>query len=294
MSGFLKIEMQNKAGGSWTDVTNEILALGYTGKTLMPASGAGSCAGSVNAVIRIQRFKDHPGSASTACDITITNRKTFWSNTLYDAREGWIRDDNTTYVANPPNLNYTRMHLGGIMHYVELDIDNLREWLATKRQTNDIMETTGYVVYFSDRRGNHNPDALPTANVETGEYGWEDVVHGEDGTTLHTGEDLNGNSTLETYGRRSWKPSTDTAYWGTDPAQRRACSVRCSLDSDDDLPVDAQRLHRGESRARQPSHLLPPRAEARERQPHEHAERHRRPSQAGTHRRRREPGLHPG
>ena len=25
--------------------------------------------------------------------------------------------------------------------------DELREWLAAKRQTNDIMETTGYVVY---------------------------------------------------------------------------------------------------------------------------------------------------
>jgi hypothetical protein len=215
VSGYLKIEMQNQAGGAWTDVTNEILALGYTGRTLLPAVGQpGHCAGSTNAIIRIQRIRDNG-----PCTINSANRQKYWSNTLYDAREGAWRDDNTTYSNNTPPLNYTRMYLGGIMHYVELDIENLREWLASKRQTNSIMETTGYVVYFSDRRGNHDDTVPGGTRPETGEYGWEEVVHQNlANPVLETGEDLNGNGSLQTYGHRPWVPTTNTTYWPTSPA----------------------------------------------------------------------------
>jgi hypothetical protein len=208
VDGYIKIEMQNQAGGSWTDVTSEIMALGYWGESLVPSVGqTGYCAGDPEAVIRIQRFKDNAtGGCST------TDHTNFWSNTLYDAREGAWRDDNTTYANNNQPLNYTRMYHGGIMHYVELDIRNLRDWLASKRQTNSIMETTGYVVYFSDRRGNH--DNATVALPETGEYGWEDVVH-PGGANPNTGEDLNGNGTLQTYGRRPWKTAPDATYWPT-------------------------------------------------------------------------------
>jgi hypothetical protein len=213
VDGYIKIEMQNQAGGTWTDVTSDIMALGYWGETLSPTSGTGYCAGSTTAVIRIQRFKDN---APTGC--STTDRRNFWSNTLYDAREGAVRDDNTTYSNNNQPLNYTRMYLGGIMHYVELDIRNLRTWLAARRQTNSIMETTGYVVYFSDRRGNHNDT---TGLPETGEYGWEDVVH-PGGTTPHTGEDVNGNGSLQTYGGKPWVPATNTTYWNPTNTASRA------------------------------------------------------------------------
>ena len=39
---------------------------------------------------------------------------------LYDAREAKFRDDEPT--ANMP------VYLGGVMHYVELDVNNLRRW----------------------------------------------------------------------------------------------------------------------------------------------------------------------
>ena len=55
------------------------------------------------------------------------------------------------------------------------------------------MTTTGYVVYFSDRRGSRDA----TGN-ETAEYGFEDIVYTNG--SLDTGEDFNNNGTLETYG----------------------------------------------------------------------------------------------
>jgi hypothetical protein len=69
------------------------------------------------------------------------------------------------------------------------------------------MNVTGYVVYFSDRRGNRN-----TLNQETGEYGFEDFVNpasatGTPNTVRDTGEDVNGNGTLETYGQTPILPA---------------------------------------------------------------------------------------
>ena len=65
---------------------------------------------------------------------------------------------------------------------------------------------TGYVVYFSDRRTNRD-----AANLETGEYGFEDFVNpasvnGLPNGFLDTAEDVNGNGTLDTYGQNPIKP----------------------------------------------------------------------------------------
>src|SRR5262249_17966410 len=125
-----------------------------------------------------------------------------WSPlTLFDTREGELRD--STADTEPP-------HFGGIVHYVELDANNLRRWLlgqigATGPNT---MNVTGYVVYFSDRRGNRN-----AANAETAEYGFEDIVNPGSATGTpngglpETGEDFNGNGTLETYGQNPRAPA---------------------------------------------------------------------------------------
>ena len=209
VDGFIKIEMQNQAGGGWTDVTSEILNLGTWGAPLNNPNG---CTGSAGAIIRLQRFKDSPANCATTA-----NPKNFWSNTLYDAREGAWRDDNTVWAAAPPNFNYTRTYLGGIIHYVELDIRNLRAWLKGKRATNSIMETTGYVVYFSDRRGNH----ITENGLESGEYGWEDTVHPNG--NRDTGEDVNGNGNLDNYGG-----TTFASVVGTGPVDPFDADARVS------------------------------------------------------------------
>ena len=91
------------------------------------------------------------------------------------------------------------------MHYVELDVNNLRRWLNGTTDGGFIaagstMNTTGYVFYFSDRRGNKN-----AVNVETGEFGFEDIVNPLSATSvsnnlLDGGEDFNASGALDTYG----------------------------------------------------------------------------------------------
>jgi len=182
VTGVLKIEKQNAAGTAWTDVTAAILALGYTGPRM------NACANpSANAIIRIQRLSQVAGCGAT----TSQNFRPF---ILYDAREGRVRDSDPQN-----NTEARRYYRSGLMHYIELDIKNLRAWLAAQA---DIMRETGYVVYFSDRRGNKSPaGGLAT----TGELGFEDVVNTTTaaGTTLGTldrGEDINDDGVLNNYG----------------------------------------------------------------------------------------------
>ena len=120
------------------------------------------------------------------------------------------------------------------MHYVELDVNNLRRWLeGTIGSSNAAacanggslgtgtcaMDTTGYVVYFSDRRGNHDlggDNALDNPVVtnvlvspfgvevtypndrETGELGFEDIINttstsAPNNTLDHSFTDAGGN-----------------------------------------------------------------------------------------------------
>lgn len=245
--GYLKIERQDRSG-NWTDVTVEILKLGFTGRNL--ANGAWNtegttCASSAfddpspQAVIRLQRVRDKPSTYTSAtngtCGHTGNNGSAgTWSNAptdylplaLYDPREGARRDDPTGAGTVPL--------AGGVMHYVELDVNNLRAWLATH---GDTMDVTGFVVYVSDRRGNknlgsdgvaslragadgilYNSDDFGTDDKETGELGFEDIVNpasaqGVSNGVLDTGEDVNGNGVLDTYGGTPrLYPTASTAY----------------------------------------------------------------------------------
>jgi hypothetical protein len=233
--GYLKIERQDRSG-AWSDVTVEILNLGFTGRNLADTatwnSEGSTCASSANddpspnAVIRLQRMRDRPSTyvsgTNGACGHA-GNAGTAgtWSSaptdyiplTLYDPREGARRDDPTGAGLVPL--------MGGVMHYVELDVNNLRLWLAAHADTQDL---TGFVVYFSDRRGNKNlggdgtaetrggPDGVlytaddfGTDDQETGELGFEDLINPASAQSvsngvLDVGEDVNGNGVLDTYG----------------------------------------------------------------------------------------------
>ena len=186
IDGFIKIEMQDQSG-NWQDVTNEILSLGVAGRDMTTTGSI--CADQPNAILRFQRYKDAPAS-------TCTNSGTnFWPNVLYDTREGDLRDNIPTGQTTP--------YLGGVIHYVELDVANLTRWFtgAIGASGANAMNTTGYVVYFSDRRSNRN-----AANAETGEYGFEDFVNpnnanGAPNALLDTGEDANNNGALDIYGQ---------------------------------------------------------------------------------------------
>ncbi len=190
LGGFIKMEMQTMAG-AWQDVTVEILNLGIAGRQLPdPATGAPNCAEPYpNAIVRLQRVRDN----GAGCLASPQPTSGYWPNTLYDTREGVQRDG--TADADP-------IRFGGIMHYVEVDARNLSRWFQGAIGVSGVNaeNTTGYVLYFSDRRTNRD-----AAGFETGEYGFEDIVNPASATgapngVLDLGEDFNGNTTLETYG----------------------------------------------------------------------------------------------
>jgi hypothetical protein len=195
IGGFIKIERQDPAG-NWQDVTMEILNWGIAGGNL---SGKACGDPTPNAILRIQRLRDNNEAAAwpgVSCSYSALFRPVdYWPNVLFDAREAVFRD---TAVGT--------LRLGGVMHYIALDADNLSEWFAGAGVyaggTGPNSRTdNGFSVYFSDRRNNRN-----AAGDETGEYGFEDVVNpgsaiGTPNGVLDDGEDFNGNGTLETYGQ---------------------------------------------------------------------------------------------
>ncbi len=191
IGGFLKMEMQTNAG-AWQDVTLEILNLGIAGRQLPdPATGNPNCAEPyLNAIVRIQRVRDN----AAGCLVGVQPAANYWPNVLYDTREGVQRDG--TADTDP-------VRFGGIMHYIEVDARNLSRWFqgVIGASGANAMSVTGYVLYFSDRRTNRN-----AANLETGEYGFEDIVNpasaaGTPNGVLDLGEDFNANTALDTYGQ---------------------------------------------------------------------------------------------
>lgn len=197
LGGFIKIEKQD-AAGTWTDVTMEILNLGVAA----PNQQGALCADPTpNAVIRMQRLRDNglTGAACTGAAVTNYGATTagidYWPNMLYDAREGQFRTVATT----------TGMMLGGVFSYVALDAANLNRWFAGAIGATGALalNNNGYIVYFSDRRGDHNEGI--GGDPETGEYGFEDAINPANAVwakdnLLNGGEDVNENGTLQSYG----------------------------------------------------------------------------------------------
>jgi hypothetical protein len=192
-NGFIKIEKQD-VNGVWTDVTGEILSLGIAGRNLR----VGGCAEpNPNAILRLQRLTDQPSTTGIGnnCGNGSTIATDYIPNSLFDPREGNRRDHEPT--------GSSTVYLGGVMHYIELDVNNLRRWWEGTIGISGpgSMDVTGYVVYFSDRRGNRD-----AGGNETGEFGFEDFVNptdpavGNPNGVLDAGEDMNANGTLETYG----------------------------------------------------------------------------------------------
>ncbi len=120
---------------------------------------------------------------------------------MYDAREGRPNDDATE--ANTL-FGSTNLPAAGVMSVIDIDVANMRKFLAgdfdgalptttpfatakgASLTSSDIPENAGWVVYVSDRRGDHDFD---------GEYDMEDIF--PDGI-LQFNEDVNKNGILDT------------------------------------------------------------------------------------------------
>jgi hypothetical protein len=201
--GFIKIEIQ-RPDETWLDVTAEILGLGISGRNLAgnAAAAPNGCTVASNAVVVLQRVRDNPiggsgvpNNGGARCGNGSPNATDYWPNALYDTREANPRDDAAAGDVS--------VRLGGVMYFVEMDVNNLRRWFAGQIGANGVnaRSVNGYTVYFSDRRSNRNG-----ANQETGDYGFEDFVNpgvaaGGPNGALDVGEDVNGNGQLDTYGQ---------------------------------------------------------------------------------------------
>ena len=94
------------------------------------------------------------------------NEHDYWPNVLYDTREAQTRDG----LADTTDLT-----LGGVIHYVELDVNNLRRWLAGQLAAAPFgapsgplaKNDNGYIVYFSDRRNNKNDAGVRSRPANT-------------------------------------------------------------------------------------------------------------------------------
>jgi len=227
LDGYILINRQDR-DGNWTDVTREILSLGFSGRrlsngTIDVADINNSCEDvHPNAVIRLQRYRDDKTNAAGGCPAVgstpaaSTTAGDYWPNVLYDAREGFLRDDQTATGRPTAPATFTgvtsgqpRMYFGGVMHYVELDVRNFRRWIRDEIGSSNSaaclngagggscpMDITGYVVYFSDRRTNRDlgSDGVAestyalgggpatggftyTNDRETAEFGYEDIIN---------------------------------------------------------------------------------------------------------------------
>ncbi len=189
VDGYLLVQAK-QADGSFTDVTMEWLNLGIAREN-------------ADAILKFQELKDDSLPPDGIPDYTMSDLDNPTRNqhlAFYDAREGEIRD----VSQGPANQSCA---LGGIMNNVDLDVGNLKRWLdgltGTTGTNVDSIPQNGYVFYHSDRRG-----MLPNgAGDIVGEYGWEDLINPADPSgnpttsgVLDTGEDVNQNGVLDTYG----------------------------------------------------------------------------------------------
>ena len=115
--------------------------------------------------------------------------------TLFDAREGNTRLQNVCAAPCAAPAATDGLHAGGLMGYVALDMENFRRWVtgAIGATGGQALNLNGYIVYFSDRRGDHDEN---NGDAETGEYGNEDSINPANAAwaktnALEVGEDFN-------------------------------------------------------------------------------------------------------
>jgi len=221
LDGYLRVEYR-KSDGTYVPVTQEWLQYGFARGFTIPKSTSHNAV-NPNAILILQQKADRnyngvedPAVAATkttpakAAELpvdptTLNNytgaatRNNWYPINTYETREGELRENKRTT---------TTCFVGGVMNFIEVDVDNLRKWLAGVAPFNtgngksvEYTSQNGYILYVSDRRGMN----VNSAGIKTGEYGYEDVINpnsaaGTPNNTLDTGEDVNGNGKLDTFG----------------------------------------------------------------------------------------------
>lgn len=205
LDGYLRVEIRRN-DDSFLAVTKEWLELGFA-RGLNPPTSASPNSVHPNAILILQKQADRNGNGiidptelvkDSGSVITGPGTRNNWYPiNMYEAREGEFRENQRVT---------TNCSIGGVLNLVEIDVKNLKRWLAGTIGINggntEFTSQNGYVLYLSDRRG-----MLPSpsaGNVKIGEYGFEDVINpgnlaGNPNGVLDVGEDVNGNGQVDTY-----------------------------------------------------------------------------------------------
>ena len=201
VDGWLRVEYLDSTTGKWIGVTKEWLNLGFARDVVPPSTPidqtvVGKVSGTAgtnqthpDAILLFQERADRNGSGtisspaddpSNIVDGGSKSQYSWYPINFFDPREAFPRDKTA--------LAGTQCYVNGIMNAVEIDTGNLAKWLAgtgpytglSGKNVNSAPQN-GYLVYFSDRRGEMpNPNATPTPNVTNGESGLEDVINSGD------------------------------------------------------------------------------------------------------------------
>jgi hypothetical protein len=239
ITGCLKVEYLNAAGVA-TDVTNEFLTHGYLAPNINPQSPNGGGANPnpyptpntlgaaqvgpapclnenslyPTSIIRFARVRDNPHTwtkTSICAGTGALNNTDYWPLALFDTREGVPRDESEATVAGGPGPGtISQITPLGNMYYIELDVANLDKWFLGTLGAPDsgaaAYAVGGYSVYFSDRRGNAvENQGAPASGVKVASLGFNDFVNPGSALAcpngvLDSGEDLEGDGVLRTYG----------------------------------------------------------------------------------------------
>jgi hypothetical protein len=235
IDGYLQVQRRN-ADDTYTDVTINWLSLGIARENS-------------NAILKFQTYRDVNGDGTVESAITSkanNDPSKFYPINFYDPREGEWRDVGNTSASGGGDGNDTTCALGGIMNAVDLDVNNLRRWLAGTIGAGGALTESGtqhgYILYFSDRRGQN------ASGNTTGQYGYEDIIdpanqNGAAGSAaqnpinpnnaLDAPEDVNENGTLDTYG--AVNIGDGFAVANGNPSRRVTCRVSSSNSTVDDL-----------------------------------------------------------
>jgi Tfp pilus assembly protein PilX len=220
---WIRIEYLNNAG-NWVGVTREWLGLGFSRFFNIPPTTPGSNAVDPNAIIILQQTR--PTLAAGAGHGAGTQGN-FYPINLYDAREGEMRD-NTLPNTVSGNNTYSTCSVNGIMNAVELDVGNLNRWLNSAAPGGAIAgsganvnytKQNGYVLYFSDRRG-ELPSTHPSnggqtpAGITNGESGLEDVVNSSANLTSTTPDGVLEAATYYSYSPEDVDQNGFLDNWG--------------------------------------------------------------------------------
>jgi hypothetical protein len=209
LDGYLRVEIR-QGGGAFVGVTKEWLELGFARGVTPPTTGLPNTV-HPNAILLLQMQADRNGDGTasaaelvtdggTASTITgpATNNNWYPIN-MYETREGEFRENQRVT---------TNCSIGGVLNLVEIDVNNLKRWLAgsigATGGSTEYVSQNGYVLYLSDRRGMIAHPTPTAGTVKNGEYGYEDVINpgsaaGTPDGVLNAGEDVNENRLLDTY-----------------------------------------------------------------------------------------------